>query len=195
MPLLPLEFYLQKDAVALSEQLLGKVLCTKINGTLTSGIICETEAYAGIEDKASHAYGDRRTARTETMYQEGGISYVYLCYGIHHLFNVVCNLKDIPHAVLIRGILPLQGVRTILERRGKRILNTQSCIGPGKMSQALGISIELNGVSLTGNKVWIEDLGLTPEPEQIIVSKRIGIDYAEEDANLPYRFEAFNFSS
>lgn len=195
MPLLPLEFYLQKDAVALSEQLLGKVLCTKINGTLTSGIICETEAYAGIEDKASHAYGDRRTARTETMYQEGGISYVYLCYGIHHLFNVVCNLKDIPHAVLIRGILPLQGVRTILERRGKRILNTQSCIGPGKMSQALGISIELNGVSLTGNKVWIEDLGLTPEPEQIIVSKRIGIDYAEEDANLPYRIEAFNFSS
>src|SRR5688572_7863163 len=98
------DFYTREDVVLVAKELLGKVLCTKWNGKTTSGIITETEAYEGITDRASHAYRGRRTERTEIMYSEGGTAYVYLCYGMHHLFNVVTNKKDIPHAVLIRAV-------------------------------------------------------------------------------------------
>ena len=182
-------FYLQTDVVDLSKQLLGKVLCSKVGDELTCGIICETEAYAGVDDKASHAYGGRRTKRTEIMYAEGGLSYVYLCYGVHYLFNVVSNQRDIPHAVLIRGIKPLDGIDTILERRKRKVLSKEICIGPGKVSQALGIKKEHNAISLQGREVWIEDRKIAVDFSKIRASKRIGIDYAEEDALLPYRFE------
>ena len=181
-------FYLNKNVIDVSENLLGKVLVTNINNTITSGIIVETEAYVGAEDKASHAYNNKRTQRTETMYQKGGIAYVYLCYGMYHLFNIVTNIKNIPHAVLIRAIKPLNGIHEIQRRRkikGKKYNLTN---GPGKLSIALGIDKSFNGESLLSNKVWIQDNGIKFNKKDILSSPRIGVDYAKEDATLPYRF-------
>ncbi|HXC04323.1 MAG TPA: DNA-3-methyladenine glycosylase [Bacteroidia bacterium] len=185
---LPLSFYQREDVVLISRELLGKFLVTNTNGVITSGIITETEAYAGVTDKASHAYGGRRTARTETMFGAGGVAYVYLCYGIHHLFNVVTNKEDIPHAVLIRAIQPVDGMATILRRRGMKEQKKNTSAGPGTVSQALGIQVRSNGLSLTGNKIWIEDRSLIIKQSDIITGSRIGVDYAGKDAKLPYRF-------
>ena len=192
------DYYLSEDVVAISKDLLGKYLFTKIDGKLTAGIITETEAYAGEIDKASHAYGGRRTNRTEVMFAEGGVSYVYLCYGIHHLFNVVTNFKNVPHAVLIRAIKPVEGIDTILKRRNiispenilKHTKNNFKKIaaGPGTVSQSLGITTKYSGIDLTGNKIWIEDKGLKISKKDIATGPRVGVDYAEEDARLPYRF-------
>lgn len=184
------DFYLREDVLQIARDLIGKELITNINGTITSGIITETEAYAGVIDRASHAYGGRRTNRTETMYAEGGISYVYLCYGIHHLFNVVTNVKEVPHAVLIRNIQPLKGLETILERRRKKKIDKTLSTGPGTMSEALGIKTLHNGFDLTGDTIWIEDAGITIANETVKITPRIGVDYAGEDAKLPYRFLA-----
>ncbi len=185
---LPLSFYQRDDVVLISRELLGKFLVTNTNGVITSGIITETEAYAGVTDKASHAYGGRRTARTETMFAAGGLAYVYLCYGIHHLFNVVTNKEDIPHAVLIRAVQPVDGMATILRRRGMKEPKKNISAGPGTVSQALGIQVRSNGLSLTGNKIWIEDRSLIIKQSDIITGRRIGVDYAGKDAKLPYRF-------
>lgn len=189
MSKLPKGFYLQDDVVRLSKQLLGKVLFTKDGKLITAGIITETEAYAGIIDKASHAYGGRRTSRTETMYAEGGVSYVYLCYGMYSLFNVVTNQKDIPHAVLVRAIKPIEGIKKILERRNSEKLKKGLTTGPGKVSMALAINFRNhNAQDLAGNKIWIEDRGITIPERLINKGPRIGVDYAGEDAKLPYRF-------
>ena len=182
------EFFLRDDVVKISRELLGKVLCTRIDGQLTQAIITETEAYAGITDKASHAYGDRRTKRTETMYQSGGIAYVYLCYGIHHLFNVVTNVKDIPHAVLIRAGRPLVGIDTMRMRRNKMQPVRDLLGGPGSVAQALGITTLLTGISLLEEQIWIEDQQIEVPDSKISVGPRIGVDYAAEDALRPYRF-------
>lgn len=181
-------YYQQEDVVNLASDLLGKVLVTKLNGKLTSGIITETEAYNGVVDKASHAYGGRRTARTEVMYAAGGISYVYLCYGIHHLFNIVTGKQDVPQAVLIRAIQPLKGVGFILQRRKAVQLSAKLCVGPGKVSSALNITTQQNALDLTGNSIWLEDDDIKIKRSQILVGPRIGVDYAGEDAKLPYRF-------
>lgn len=186
---LPKDFYLNNEVIALSKKLLGKRLCTYKNGIYTSAIICETEAYTGIQDKASHAYGNRRTKRTESMYQAGGIAYVYLCYGIHHLFNVVTNQAGVPHAVLIRGAYAEEGLAHILNRRNQQIASKQLLIGPGKLSQGLGITTQDDQMDLCGNEIWIEETIHQPIEKHIQVSARIGVDYAEEDAKLPYRFE------
>jgi DNA-3-methyladenine glycosylase len=192
------DFYLREDVVQISKDLLGKYLFTKIDGKVTAGIITETEAYAGDIDKASHAYNNRRTSRTEIMFAEGGVSYVYLCYGIHHLFNVVTNFKDQPHAVLVRAIQPIEGLKTILERRkleptkenielvskGKKKITG----GPGTVSQALGIRTVHSGLDLTKNVIWIEDKGIQIKSKDIIIGPRVGVDYAGADAKLPYRF-------
>ncbi|HTF04064.1 MAG TPA: DNA-3-methyladenine glycosylase [Bacteroidia bacterium] len=185
---LPQEFYLEKDVVALAKRLIGKRIVTKIDRVLTSGIITETEAYAGAVDRASHAYGGRLTARTKTMFERGGISYVYLCYGIHHLFNFVTNQEGIPHAILLRGIHPEKGIPHMLERRNKLKVDKTLSAGPGTASQALGITTALNGISLSGNKIWVEETGIVVPDEKIHVGPRIGVDYAKEDAKLPYRF-------
>jgi DNA-3-methyladenine glycosylase len=192
------DFYLREDVVQISKDLLGNYLFTKINGQLTAGIITETEAYAGEIDKASHAYNNRRTSRTEIMFAEGGVSYVYLCYGIHHLFNVVTNFRDQPHAVLVRAIQPAEGLKTILERRNieptkentELVLKGKKKItgGPGTVSQALGIRTSHSGLDLTKNVIWIEDKGIQIQPQDIITGPRVGVDYAGEDAKLPYRF-------
>lgn len=181
-------YYSEPNVVKLAKDLIGKVLVTREGKTITSGIITETEAYNGIVDKASHAYGNRRTNRTETMFKEGGTSYVYLCYGIHYLFNVVTNEKEHPHAVLIRAIQPLDGKELILRRRGVAKPDRKLCVGPGKVSQALGITIKHNGLDLTGEKIWIEDRGIKVKAKDILIGPRIGVDYAKEDADLPYRF-------
>ncbi|NVN95704.1 MAG: DNA-3-methyladenine glycosylase [Bacteroidetes bacterium] len=186
-------FYLGDDVVQIARDLLGKYLYTNFDGSITAGIITETEAYAGITDKASHAYGDRRTLRTEIMYREGGIAYVYLCYGMYSLFNVVTNINGIPHAVLIRGIHPVEGLEKMKERYSQRKQNNYSVDGPGKLSKALGIHYSHSGIDLQGNQIWIEEKGVTVNQENIFVSKRIGVEYAKEDALLPYRFVLGNY--
>jgi len=194
--LLPRSFYLRPDVVQIARDLLGKHLVTRMDGVITSGIICETEAYAGVTDKASHAYGGRRTARTEVMFARGGAAYVYLCYGMHSLFNVVTNEKDIPHAVLIRGIMPADGLETMLQRSGKITITKDSGIGPGKVSKILGIRYSHSGMDLTNrintdrSAIWIEERedGFSFSQAEIKTGQRIGIDYAGEDALLPYRF-------
>lgn len=181
-------FYMNKDVVALARQLLGKVLVTNIGGKYCAGIISETEAYEGETDKASHAYGGRRTKRTETMYMPGGHAYVYLCYGIHHLFNVVTHNEGVPHAILLRGILPLDGIETMLQRRNKNKVDKSLCSGPGTLSQAMGISVLHDRTSLTGQLIYIEDRGIKIPDEAVVVGPRIGVDYAADHALFPYRF-------
>jgi len=183
-------FYHREDVVQLGRELLGKVLCTDLPGGLTSVVITETEAYAGVDDRASHAYGGRRTRRTEPMYREGGIAYVYLCYGIHHLFNVVTAGRETPHAILIRAGNPVQGAAAMLQRRGKAGVDKTLLAGPGSLAQAMGITTKLSGESLLGNRIWIENRGLSIAESRVRVGPRVGVDYAAEDAALPYRFIA-----
>lgn len=187
-------YYQSNDVVFLAKDLIGKTLCTHIGNHLTCGISTETEAYAGIVDRASHAYGDRRTARTETMYSKGGVSYVYLCYGIHHLFNIVTSKAGEPHAVLVRAIWPTVGIEKILARRSAGKLTKTLCNGPGKVTQALGIDLLHNNVSLTGKQIWISDEGVKIDPADIRTGPRIGVDYAGADAALPYRFWTDNYN-
>lgn len=185
---LPFSYYLNQDVLFLAKDLLGKVLYTQIDGKITSGIIVETEAYFGIQDKASHAYGGRRTDRTETLYSKGGISYVYLCYGIHHLFNIVSSVEGEPHAVLIRAIEPLTGKDIMETRRNMPASKAAISSGPGSAAKALGIDQSFNKKDLNGDEIWIEDHGIKYPQEQIIASPRIGVAYAQEDALLPWRF-------
>ena len=185
---LSLDFYIREDVVQISRELLGKVLCTKLDGQVTKAIITETEAYAGVGDKASHAYGGRRTLRTEPMYMRGGTAYVYLCYGIHHLFNVVTNTAGTPHAVLIRAGSSFEGCELMHTRRNKRHGDKTLLSGPGSLSQALGITTNLTGISLLGDQIWIEDHKISVAAEEILTGPRVGIDYADEDSTRPYRF-------
>ena len=193
--ILPYFFYSREDVVLIARELIGKVLVSRINGITTSGIIYETEAYNGIIDSASHAFGGRRTARTEIMYHDGGTAYVYLCYGVHSLFNVVTNRKDIPHAVLIRAINPLDNADIMLKRAGKPKLTKNIGDGPGKVAKLLGIHFSDTGSSLlrksaniTDDGIWIEDRGIMIDPSAIGAFARIGVEYAGKDADLPYRF-------
>ena len=185
---LNLDFYLRDDVVSVAKDLLGKVLCSNLDDGITRAVITETEAYAGVGDKASHAYGDRRTTRTEPMYQQGGRAYVYLCYGIHHLFNVVVGDIDEPLAVLVRACEPLEGVAAMRRRRGKPDGEKLILGGPGTLTQALGITTDMTGTSLLDDQLWIEDHGHRIRSKHIVVGPRVGIDYAEEDAERPYRF-------
>ena len=172
----------------IATDLLGKVLVTNFDGKTTSGRIVETEAYNGIIDKAAHSYGGRRTNRNEVMYADGGMSYVFLCYGIHHLFNVVTNTKERPHAVLIRALEPLRGIDEMLYRVRKLKLDNSLTRGPGNLSKALGITTKYNAVSLRSKELFIADDGFEYAKREIGISPRIGVDYAGEDALLPYRF-------
>ena len=185
---LDIEFYQQKNVLQIAKELLGKILVTNWKGIITSGRIVECEAYAGIIDRASHASGGRRTARNEIMYGEGGYAYVYLCYGIHHLFNVVTNSTDIPHAILIRALDPVEGIKEMLLRTNKKQLDHSLTRGPGNVSKALGISTKHSGISLLENKIFIVDDGGKYRRKEIGASPRIGVDYAGKDALLPYRF-------
>jgi DNA-3-methyladenine glycosylase len=180
------EFYL-RDVNVVAKELLGKRLVTNFNGQLTAGLITETEAYAGVTDRASHAYGGRRTARTEIMYSEGGVAYVYLCYGMYSLFNVVTGKKDLPHAVLIRAIQPVTGLETMMKRRKMKSEAKNFSSGPGTLAMALGIHFRKHsGLSLLDSEIWIEE-GQPVNRSAILTGPRIGVDYAGKDAFLPYR--------
>lgn len=192
MQKLPIDFYLNKDVIEVGQKLLGKYLFTKIDGILTGGIITETESYKGIEDKACHAYMGKKTNRNEVMFEIGGVAYVYICYGMHSLLNVVTNQKDVPDAVLIRAIEPIFGIKTMLERRNKLKVERILAAGPGSLSKALGISKEFNGKSLNSKNIWIEDRDEKISKKDIICSKRVGIEYAEEYVNKPWRFRIKN---
>lgn len=180
-------FYERADVVKIARELIGKGLFTKIGNVITGGIIVETEAYSW-KERGCHAYGAKKTARNAVMFQNGGYTYVYLCYGMHHLFNIVTNTKDIPEAVLIRAVEPLIGMEEMQLRRGAKINRFHLTSGPGKLTKAMGIDKSLNGKFLTGNEVWVEDLGTKIPKAKILASERIGIDYAGEDARLPWRF-------
>ncbi len=182
------EFYSGDNVVAIAKNLLGKILVTKFNGIETSGRIVEVEAYNGTIDKASHAFGGRRTKRTEILFADGGVAYVYLCYGIHHLFNVVTNSKDIPHAILIRAVEPIKGIDRMLSRTGKKNADATLTKGPGNVSKAMGIQIIHSEFSLFSKELFIADDGMQYNKKEISSSPRIGVDYAGNDANLKYRF-------
>lgn len=171
-------YYLNDDVVAIAKDLVGKELVLSNNGIVKSGLIVETEAYS-YKERACHAYDFRNTKRTETLFHEGGIAYVYLCYGIHYLFNIVTNKKDYPEAVLIRALEPVTGIAN----------KSRITSGPGKLTKALDIDLSYNESSLVKDNIWIEDNGVIPEIE---ISSRIGVDYAGEDAKLPWRFSIKN---
>ncbi|MBS0656438.1 MAG: DNA-3-methyladenine glycosylase [Verrucomicrobia bacterium] len=187
---IPLSFYREKDVVAIAKSLIGKYLFTCIEpaNIITGGMIIETEAYKGAEDRACHAFNNLRTKRTEVMYAAGGLSYVYLCYGMHHLFNIVTNEKDVPHAILIRAIKPEIGIEVMLRRRGLSRVTAKLASGPGAMCKALGITTLHNGMPLDGTTIWLEDRGAMIAPSDILTTPRIGIDYAGEDVLNPWRF-------
>ncbi len=183
-------FFERRDVPRIAQDLIGKVLVSEIDGQHCSGMITETEAYAGFTDRACHAYGGRRTERTEVMYQKGGTAYVYLCYGIHHLFNIITGPEEVPDAVLIRAIEPLEGHATLLERRKMERPQRNWLGGPGKLTHGLGIRVEHHNKKdlLRDSELWVEDRGIRVPAERIRTSARIGIDYAGADASLPYRF-------
>lgn len=191
---LPLDFYTHADVVQIARSLLGKVLVTEFDGQRTAGRITETEAYRAPDDRASHAWNNRRTARTEIMFQEGGRAYIYLCYGIHHMFNVVTAPENAAHAVLIRAVEPLEGLEVMMERRGWTASGRQRLpaltTGPGALSQALGLSTKWTGQHLLApdTPVWIERREGDLPDEDIASGKRIGVEYARECAEWPWRF-------
>lgn len=187
MQKLPLSFYLRNDVVKISRELLGKVLVTNRDGEYTSGRIVETEAYAGEIDRASHA-SKGRTPRTEVMFGEGGKAYVYLCYGIHQMFNIVTSSKGTPHAILIRAIEPLEGVDIMLQRTGKKKLDHTLTRGPGNVGKAFGFHTSQCGLSLVSDELFVADDGFNVTKAMIGTSPRIGVDYAGEHAEWHYRF-------
>jgi len=181
-------FYLQKDVVQAAHSMLGKHIVTHIDQQITSGIITDVEAYAGENDKACHAHMRKVTARNKVMYEQGGCVYAYLCYGIHTLINIVTNDAGHADAILIRGIEPIKGIATIKKRRHYK-KHQHLTDGPGKVAQALGVTPVYTQLSLQSDTIWIEDVGITPPLNQFDKLKRVGIDYAGEDAHLLWRFK------
>jgi DNA-3-methyladenine glycosylase len=188
MKKLELDFYRRSDVLQVAKELIGKLVVTRWNDILTSGRIVECEAYAGPMDKASHASGGRRTARTEIMYADGGVAYVYLCYGIHHMFNVVTHTAGTPHAILVRALEPVKGIPEMLRRTAKPKPDHTLTRGPGNVCKALGIHTIHTGTSLRSKELFLADDGFSGAGNEIVTSARIGVDYAGSDAELPYRF-------
>lgn len=186
--ILDVSFFAREDTLAISRELLGKYLFTEFEGKLTGGMIVETEAYLGEGDSACHASNGRRTTRTEVMYGPPGVAYIYLCYGIHNLFNIVTHRSGHPHAILIRAIHPTIGLETMLGRRNKKKVDRSLTGGPGALGAALGLNRSHTGLLVTKTPVWVEDRKETVSPTGILSSPRVGVAYAGADALLPYRF-------
>jgi DNA-3-methyladenine glycosylase len=182
------DFYLRADTLLVARELLGKLLVVPDgDGRRVSGRVVEAEAYLGAEDRASHAHGGRRTARTETMYARGGAAYVYLVYGLHHQFNVVTGPEGSPHAVLVRALAPVEGIERMRLRRPVGVERALAS-GPGKLCRALGIDRTFDGEDLTGARVWLEDDGFRVRPSEVAAGPRVGVAYAAADALRPWRF-------
>lgn len=187
MKKLPREFYTRADTLAVARDLLGTILVVPAKtGERVSGRIVETEAYLGAEDKAAHSYNNRRTKRTETMFASGGTVYIFFIYGMYFQFNIVTGEIDEPHAILVRAVEPLDGIEIMRERRGK-MPDKNLTSGPGKLCIALDIDRRFNNADLTGSEIWLEE-GEKFSTEQVACGNRIGIDYAEEYAEKPWRF-------
>lgn len=184
-------FYTSADTVSIAKGLLGKTLVTNLNGQYTAGIICETEAYCGTTDRGCHAYNGRYTDRTKVMYQEGGMAYVYLCYGVHFLFNVVTHIAGQPHAVLIRAIEPTEGIDIMLSRSGAKKFTSNLAAGPGLLSKCLGLTTKQNGISLLEDTIWINTHAPLPS-NQIIESARVGMNFSGPYKTIPWRFRIAN---
>jgi DNA-3-methyladenine glycosylase len=187
MKKLELDFYLRTDVLQIAKDLLGKVIVTQFDGRITSGRIVETEAYEGEIDKASHA-SKGRTKRTEVIFGEGGVAYVYLCYGIHQMFNIVTNSNGIPHAILIRGVEPLKGIDLMLQRTSKKVVDETLTRGPGNVGKAFGFHTSQCGLSLQSKELFIADDGYVVKEEDMGISPRIGVAYAGDHAAWDYRF-------
>lgn len=183
---LPLSFY-QRDTTLVARELLGKRLVHQIGRKRLSGIIVETEAYIGAEDRACHGFGNRRTRRTESLFQEGGYSYVYMIYGMHFCFNAVTRTCDHPEAVLVRALQPNEGVS---EMKRNRLVKSERELtsGPAKLCEALLIDKAQDRLSLVGSELFIEDINLQISSQDIVTKPRIGIAYAGEAAHWPLRF-------
>jgi len=188
MKKIPLSFYTRKDVVLIAKELIGKIIVTNFEGIITSGRIVETEAYVGITDKASHSYNKKRTARNEHMYAPAATAYVYICYGLHQMLNIVTNAKDVPDAILIRAIEPLLGIESMLKRTGKKILDKTLTRGPGNVGKALGIFKYHSGLNFLDEEIYLLNDGFKITKDNIGISKRIGVESAGADALLPYRF-------
>ena len=187
---LPPSYYATEDVTGLAQDLLGKVLVTHIGGHLCSGMIVETEAYRGPDDKACHAYNNRRTPRTEVMFSKGGVAYIYICYGMHHLMNVVTGPSEHAHAILIRALQPLENIEIMAKRRNLESTDIRLTKGPGALSVALGLTNALSGISLSqkSSPIWIENREITLAPDKICSSKRIGVESAGDAAHWLWRF-------
>ncbi|MFN2458228.1 MAG: DNA-3-methyladenine glycosylase [Chitinophagaceae bacterium] len=187
MKVVPQEFYLRNNVVQVAKELLGTVLVTNWDNQKTTGRIVETEAYAGEKDKASHAFKGK-TPRTKVMFEEGGTAYIYLCYGIHQMFNIVTNITGIPHAILIRAVEPLEGIDIMMQRTGKKVLDETLTRGPGNVGKAFGFHTSQCGIFLQSPELHILDDGYKLPNNNIGISPRIGVAYAGSDALLQYRF-------
>ena len=188
MKKVPLSFYQRKDVVKIAKELLGKIVATNFDGQITSGKIVETEAYVGITDKASHSFAGKRTSKNEHMYSAAGTAYIYICYGMHQMLNIVTNDEEIPDAVLIRAIEPLEGIEIIAQRTGKKESDKTLTRGPGNVGKALGIFKHHSGLHLLHKEIYLLDDNKKIPEENIGISKRIGVERAGADALLPYRF-------
>ncbi len=185
---LPLDFYRQPDVVSVARQLLGKHIYSNIGGRLTGGIIVETEAYRGPDDRGSHAFNNKRTPRNEMMYKAGGVAYMYICYGIHDMLNIVTGTEGISHAALIRAIEPVVGLDIMCERRGIFDNKIRLCQGPGALAKALGLSKLHNGADLQDDQIWLTDEGLSYTDDQVIASARVGMNFDGPYKTIPWRF-------
>ena len=181
------EFFVRKDTLRIARDLLGKLLVVPTpSGDRVSGMIVETEAYMGVEDKAAHSSGGRRTARNEITYAEGGHVYVFFVYGMYYQLNLVTGFVDHPHVVLIRAVEPVEGIELMRERRGE-MKDTNLTSGPGKLCIAFGIDRSLNREDLLGDRIWVEEYR-NFKKQEIVSGPRVGIDYAEEFIEMPWRF-------
>lgn len=184
-------FYQHNDVVSHARNLLGKILLTNIQGTITSGIIVETEAYRGPDDRGCHAFGGRYTERTRTMYLKGGHAYVYICYGIHPMVNVVTSAEGEAHAVLIRAIEPVDGIETMMERRKMSQPSTILTNGPGKLAVALGITKWMDGLPFFNedSPIKILENGILLSESDVISGPRVGMSkHVGTCAHRPWRF-------
>lgn len=185
--IIPQSFYLREDTLTIAKELLGKYVFTKINGIITGGMIVETEAYLGVTDASCHSFNNRKSTKNATMYEQGGVAYMYICYGIHDMLNLVTGPINESHVVLIRAIEPTIGMELMMERRGnvaiKKLTN-----GPGSLAKALGLNKSFDRESLISNRLWLEDQGVIIEPHKIKETPRIGINCPEPFLSAPWRY-------